>query len=117
MQRHRAVGVRRTAQAWVELPEVQTFVEKCRVGHAERMVGKAACLVERAMDRLVELSECVSNPRLALSACKVIIKNWIDLSVHFVQERQYQWLIKRVKELKDARAAQKRAMKHGGWAY
>ena len=106
-----------TAQAWVELPEVQTFVEKCRVGHAERMVGKAAGYVERAMERLVELSEGARNPRIALAACKVIIKNWIDLSVHFVQERTYQWLVKRVKELKDARAAQKRAMKHGGWAY
>jgi hypothetical protein len=106
-----------TAQAWVELPEVQTLVEKCRVSHAERMVGKAACYVERAMERLVELSECSSNLRIALAATKVIIKNWIDLSVHFVQERQYQWLIKRVKELKDARAAQQRAMKRNAWAY
>ena len=81
------------------------------------MVGKAAGYVERAMDRLVELSECASNPRIALAATKVIIKNWIDLSVHFVQERTYQWLVKRVKELKDERAAQQRAMKRGGWAY
>jgi hypothetical protein len=29
-----------TAEAWTELAEVQQLVEKCRVSHAERMVGK-----------------------------------------------------------------------------
>ena len=106
-----------TAQAWTELPEVQQLVEKFRVSHAERMVGKISGCVERAIDRLVELSEGARDTRISLAATKCIIKNWMDLAVHFVQERTYQWLVKRVKELKQAREAQKRAMKRGAWSY
>src|SRR5262245_28466806 len=87
-----------TAEGWVELPEVQKLVEKCRVGHAERMVGKISGCVERAIDRLVEFSEGARNPRIGLAATKLIIEKWIDLAVHFVQERTYQWLVSRVKE-------------------
>jgi hypothetical protein len=106
-----------TAQTWTELAEVQQLVEKCRVSHAERMVGKISSCVERAIDRLVELSEGARDTRIALAATKVIIKNWMDLAVHFVQERTYQWLVKRVKELKQAREEDKRARKRGAWIY
>jgi hypothetical protein len=104
-----------TAPAWTELPEVQQLVEKCRLSHAERMVGKISGCVERAIDRLVELSEGARDPRIALASTKVIIKNWMDLAVHFVQERTYQWIVKRVKELRLAREADKRAMRRAAW--
>jgi hypothetical protein len=66
--------VEETALAWTELSEVQQLVEKCRVSHAERMVGKISGCVERAIDRLVELSEGARDTRIALAATKVIIK-------------------------------------------
>ena len=81
------------------------------------MVGKISGCVERAIDRLVELSEGARDTRIALAATKCIIKNWMDLAVHFVQERTYQWLVKRVKELKQGREEEKRARKRGAWGY
>ena len=45
------------AREWTELPEFREFVEKCRIEHCERLVGKIACCAERAIEPLVELSE------------------------------------------------------------
>jgi hypothetical protein len=103
------------AQGWTELPEFREFVEKCRVEHAERMCGKIAGRVERAIDRLVELSESSFKPSVALAATKAIIEKWIDLSAFFVQEQTYKSLVARVKVLKDAKAAEKRAMRGRAW--
>jgi hypothetical protein len=105
-----------TALEWIELPQFREFVEKCRVNHAERMVGKIAGCVERAIDRLVELSEYALKPSIALAATKAIIENWLNLSIHFVQERTYQKLVAQVKVLKDAKKeADKRARRGGLW--
>ena len=40
------------AREWTLLPEFREVVEKCRLAHAERMVGKIARCAERAIDRL-----------------------------------------------------------------
>jgi hypothetical protein len=101
------------AREWTELPEFRDFVEKCRVAHAERMVGKISTRVERAIDRLVELSESAPSPSVALAATKAIIKNWMDLSIYFVQERTIQSLWAQVKVLQAARKAEQKAMKNG----
>jgi hypothetical protein len=106
-----------TALAWTELPTFRDYVEKCRVAHAERMVGKIACCVERAIDRLVELSECVSKPSIALAATKAIIKNWMDLSIYFVQERTIQSLWAQVKVLQAAKKAQEAFMRGAARRY
>ena len=81
----------------------------------ERMVGKIAGCVERAIERLVEISECVRKPSIALAATKAIIKNWMDLSVYFVQEQTYQSLQARVKVIVETRRPRK-ARKRRGWA-
>jgi hypothetical protein len=100
-----------SAREWTERPEFRELVEACRVEHAERMVGKIARCVERAIERLVALSENSRNLSVSLAATKAIIENWVALSVNFVQERTYQSLCERVKVLQDARAAEKRV----GW--
>ena len=88
------------AQGWTELPEFREFVEKCRVEHAERMAGKIASRVERAIDRLVELSESsFVKASVALAATKAIIEKWMNLSAFFVQEQTYKSLVARVKVL------------------
>jgi hypothetical protein len=104
-----------TALAWSELPVFRDYVEKCRVAHAERMVGKIGGCVERAIDRLVELSECARMPGIALAATRAIIKNWMDLSIYFVQERTFQSLSAQVKVLQEAKKAEKRAMRGAAW--
>jgi hypothetical protein len=106
-----------TVLAWIDLPAFRDFVEKCRVAHAERMVGKIGSCVERAIDRLVELSECVRKPSVALAATRAIIKNWMDLSIYFVQERTFQSLRAQVKVLQEAKKAEKKAMRGGVWRY
>jgi hypothetical protein len=106
-----------TALAWTELPEFCEYVAQCRVAHAERMVGKIACCVERAIDRLVELSECVSKPSVALAATRAIIKYWMDLSIYFVQERTFQSLSAQLKMLQEAKKAEKKAMRGAAWAW
>ena len=90
-KQHR-VGARAFSREWIERPEFRELVEACRVEHAERMVGKVARCVERAIERLVALSENSRNLSVSLAATKAIIENWIALSVHFVQERTYQSL-------------------------
>jgi hypothetical protein len=102
------------AREWNEIPEFREFVEKYRLEHAERMVGKVARCVERAIDRLVELSENTRNVNVALAATKAIIDQWVALSVYFVQEQKYWSLDKRVKELVAARKAEKKAA-YGGF--
>src|SRR5262245_65755835 len=74
------------AQGWTELPEFREFVEKCRVEHAERMCGKIASRVERAIDRWAELSKGPLNPSLALGAPKPTINTGINPPPFLVQE-------------------------------
>ena len=102
----RAVSLE-VAREWTELPEFREFVEKCRIEHCERLVGKIGCCAERAIERLVELSENRKNLSVALAASKAIIEKWIALTEHFVQERTYQSLTARMKVLMDARKAEK----------
>jgi hypothetical protein len=97
------------ARQWTELPEFREFVEKCRLEYCEKVVGKIARCAERAIERLVELSENTKHPSVALGASKAIIEKWIAISVYFVQEQTYQSLGARLKVLTDARAAEKRA--------
>ena len=97
-----------SAREWTERPEFRELVEACRVEHAERMVGKIARCVERAIARLVEISESSRKLSVSLAATKAIIANWVALTVHFVQERTYQSLCERMKVLQEARAAEKR---------
>jgi hypothetical protein len=97
------------ARAWNQLPEFREVVEGYRLEHAERMVGKIACCVERAIERLVEFSENTRNPNVALAATRAIIQNWVALSVYFVQEQQYESLEAGIKVLQAARAAEKKA--------
>jgi hypothetical protein len=73
--------------------------------------------VERAIDRLVELSECVSKPSIALAATKAIIKNWMDLSIYFVQDRTIQSLWAQVKVLQAAKKAQEAFMRGAARRY
>jgi hypothetical protein len=96
------------AREWTERPEFRELVEACRVEHSERMVGKIARRVGRAIERLVERSEHSRNLSVSLAATKAIIENWIALSVNFMQELTYQDLYERVKVLQEARAAEKR---------
>jgi hypothetical protein len=77
------------------------------------MVGKIAWCVERAIDRLVELSETSQFPSVSLAATKAIIEKWIALSEHFVQEQKYESLEKRLQVVVKARAAEKKAA-YGG---
>jgi hypothetical protein len=103
------------AREWTELPEFREFVESCRVRHAERMVGRIARCVERAIERLVELSENTRDSGISLAATKAVIEKWVALSVHFVQEQEYQSLNARMKVLLAARAAEKQAAAGRGW--
>ena len=103
------------AREWTELPEFREFVQNCRVTHAERMVGRIARCVERAIERLVELSENSRELGISLAATKAVIEKWVALSVHFVQEQQYQSLQAQLKVLVDARAAEKKAGVGAGW--
>jgi uncharacterized protein (DUF885 family) len=83
------------AQAWAELPEFRDLVEKYRIEHAEHMVGKIGSRVDRAIDRLVELSENIDKPSVGVVATKAVIEKWIALTEHFVQEQKYQELMAR----------------------
>jgi hypothetical protein len=102
------------AREWTELPEFREFVEKCRLEHAERMVGKIACCVGRAIERLVELSENTRNLSVALAATNAIVKQWVELSIYFVQEQKYWSLDERVKKLVAAKKTEKKAAYGGG---
>ncbi len=84
------------AFAWAELPEFRGLVEKCRLDHAERMVGKISSKVGRAIDRLVELSENRENLSVSFAATKAIIEEWINVSVHFVQAQEFKAINARV---------------------
>jgi hypothetical protein len=102
------------AVGWTELPEFREALDKCRLDHAERMVGKVASCVERAIDRLVEFSERSDNPSVGLAATKAIIDQWVALSVYFVQEHKYHTLTARLKFLLDAQKEAKKARE--AWA-
>ncbi len=103
------------AREWVERPAFIALVEKCRIEHAESMVGKIATHVERAIERLVELSENIRKPAISLAAAKAIIDKWIALTVHMVQERRFQELTVACAQIKARQAEQK---KRGvGWAF
>jgi hypothetical protein len=103
------------AREWAERPAFLELVEKYRLAHAQSMVGKIANHVERAIERLVELSEDIRKPAISLSATKAIIDKWIALTVHFVQERKFQELTVACLEIKANQAEQK---KRGvGWAF
>lgn len=97
------------AREWTALPEFREVVEKCRLEHSERMVGKIACCVGRAIDRLVELSENTRSLSVALAATKAVIEQWVAMSVFFVQEQKYESLGARLKVIVAARAAEKKA--------
>jgi hypothetical protein len=101
------------AREWTELPEFREVVQECRVRHAERMVGRIARCVERAIERLVELSENTRDLGVSLAATKAVIEKWVALSVYFVQEQEYQSLDARVKVLMAARAEEKKAVGTG----
>jgi hypothetical protein len=103
------------AREWNLLPEFRETVEQYRLEHAERMVGKIARCVERAIERLVEFSESSRNLHVALAATKAIIDQWVALSVYFVQEQKYWSLDARMKQLLAARAAEKKAGFGVGW--
>jgi hypothetical protein len=104
-----------SAREWTERPEFRELVAACRVEHAERMVGRIARCVERAIERLVELSENTLNLGISLAATKAVIEKWVALSVYFVQEQQYESLDARMKVLIAARAADKKAAASTGW--
>ena len=87
------------ARGWTELPEFRLLVEKVRVDHAERMVGKLARCVGRAIERLVELSENTRKPSVSLAATKAIIEKWIHTGEHFIQAFQLKDLIARAKAI------------------
>jgi hypothetical protein len=95
------------AYEWMEMPDFPKLVEKCRLEHSEKMVGKIGCCVERAINRLVELSENRRSLTVANAATNGIIKHWVGLSVNFVQEQQYQSLNERVQILQAAHKANK----------
>jgi hypothetical protein len=103
------------ARGWTELPEFREFVEKWRLEHAERMVGKIGMCVGRAIDRLVELSENRANNSVCVTATKALIEKWIALSVHFVQEQKFQSLGARIDVLLKSRGADKPAATRGRW--
>ena len=96
------------AREWTELPEFRAFVEKCRIEYSEKLVGKIARCAERAIDRLVELSENTKSLSVALAATKAIISRWIDLSAYFVQELTYKSLNARMDVAEAERAAEKK---------
>ena len=102
------------ARGWTELPEFREFVEKWRLEHAERVVGKIGMCVERAIDRLVELSENSANSSVCVTATKALIEKWIALSVHFVQEQKFQSLGTRVDVLLKSRGGRRRP-RRGRW--
>jgi hypothetical protein len=68
------------ARAWAERPAFLELVERYRLAHAESMVGKIANHVERAIGRLVELSENIQKPAISLSATMAIIDNMCERS-------------------------------------
>ena len=103
------------AQAWSELREFRELVEKFRVEHADRMVGKIGQCVGRAIDRLVELSENSTKPNVALAATKAIIEKWIALAVYFEQEKKFKDMQARVKVLMDHYTAQKKTTAGKAW--
>ena len=103
----KAVSVE-VVREWTELPEFRKFVENCRIEYSEKLVGKIARCAERAIDRLVELSENTKSLSVALAATKAIISKWIDLSAYFVQELTYKSLNERVDVAKAERAAEKK---------
>jgi hypothetical protein len=92
-------------RGWTETRDFRERVDNCRVEQAEQLVGKIATCVERAIDRLVELSENIDNPSVAVAASKAIIDRWISLTDHFVQERKFQDLTARVKAIEASRKA------------
>ena len=95
-----------TAQQWSELPEFQEMLDMYRLRHAERLVGKIGRRAERAIDRLVELSELINKPSVSLGATKAIIEKWIVLTDHFIQAWKFQDLTMRVKALSEKRKGQ-----------
>jgi hypothetical protein len=86
-----------TAQQWSELPEFREQVDKYRLEHADRMVAKIGQRAERAIDRLVELSEINDKPSVSIRATEAILDQWIALTLHYVQEWKFQDLTLRVK--------------------
>ena len=93
------------ARGWAELPEFKMLVEKVRIEHAERMVGKLGHSVAGAIKQLVALSKNMRQPATAVAACKAIIDKWVLTSQHFIQSLQYQDLTARVKAIQAKQAA------------
>ncbi len=96
------------ALTWTELPEFRELVEKCRLDHAERMVGKISSKVGRAIERLVELSENRENLSVSFAATKALISEWINITVHFVQAQEFKSINSRIDALRNSRATAKK---------
>ena len=94
------------ARGWAVLPEFLEFVDKCRLQHTDRMVGKIASRVPRAIDRLAELAESSENVAVGVAAAKALIEKWVLLSAHFEQGKQFADLNARIKVLLASRAAE-----------
>ena len=101
------------AREWAGRPEFLALVEKYRLEQAQSMVGKIATHVERAIERLAELSEAIDKPTISLPATKAIIDKWIALTVHFVQSRQFEELTIQCEEIQ-AREKEKKKVGVGG---
>jgi hypothetical protein len=95
---------------WTELPEFRGLVEKHRLEHCERVLGKAASHADKAIDRLAEFSEHTDLPGASLFASKVILQQWVKLSEFFVQEAQLQSISARLKAFSERQKA-------AGWNY
>jgi hypothetical protein len=101
------------AQGWIEMPEFREMIGKCRIEHAEQMVGKIGKCAERAIDRLVEYSENTRDLGVGLGATKALIDKWIGLSVFFVQEQKYENLLTNAQRLAAGKKAEKLAARMG----
>ena len=78
-----------SAQCWAELPDFRDIVDKIRVEHADRAVGKITGCALRAIERLVELSERAPTPSAQVTATRLILDKWVALSEYFDQGKKF----------------------------
>ena len=105
-----------TAQGWAELPDFEDLVNKIRVDHADRAVGKLTRCASRAISRLVELSERGRTQAACVTATRLLLDKWVALSEYFDQGKKFLTFKPRILALEASRkAAIKARLGPTGW--
>jgi hypothetical protein len=94
------------AENWCSLPEFTGLVDARRLQVTDRMSGKLMTQSAVAIDELLETLSLSSSDSFKLSAGRVLVNDWLRVSLRFEQSRKMAELKARVAVLEKKRDAQ-----------